>query len=76
MRGIARRLRDWRWIGAAMLCFVCAPAPAEQSFSLFQPTTEDVAPGVDHGRLPVFRHGVGEILRYRKIGVGVPGYVL
>jgi len=47
-KGIARRLRDLRWIGAAALCLIGAPAPADP-LGLFQPTTEDVAPGVDHG---------------------------
>ena len=39
------------WIGAAVLCLVSAPASTQQGspFSLFQPTMEDVAPGVDHG---------------------------
>jgi lipoprotein-anchoring transpeptidase ErfK/SrfK len=39
------------WIGAAVLSFVSAQAMAQQPspFSFFQPTMEDVAPGVDHG---------------------------
>jgi lipoprotein-anchoring transpeptidase ErfK/SrfK len=49
---ITKRVCDLGWIGAATLCLLCTPAtaPAQQSpLSLFQPTTEDVAPGVDHG---------------------------
>lgn len=40
------------WIGAAaVLCLVSAPVLAQQGspFPFFQPTMEDVAPGVDHG---------------------------
>ena len=40
-------------IGAALLCILAVPAVAQQNqsqgFPLFRPTTEDVAPGVDHG---------------------------
>ena len=50
MKSVAKRVRNLRWIGVAALCLFCAPAPAQQSpLSIFQPTTEDVAPGVDHG---------------------------
>jgi lipoprotein-anchoring transpeptidase ErfK/SrfK len=50
MRGLAKYLHNLRWIGVAALCLFCAPAPAQQSpLAIFQPTTEDVAPGVDHG---------------------------
>jgi lipoprotein-anchoring transpeptidase ErfK/SrfK len=39
------------WIGAAVLSFLSAQAMAQQPFPFpfFQPTMEDVAPGVDHG---------------------------
>jgi lipoprotein-anchoring transpeptidase ErfK/SrfK len=39
------------WLGAAVLCTVSGSVPAQQSQFLrsFQPTMEDVAPGVDHG---------------------------
>jgi lipoprotein-anchoring transpeptidase ErfK/SrfK len=39
------------WIGTAVLLFLSAQAIAQQPspFSFFQPTMEDVAPGVDHG---------------------------
>ncbi len=50
--GTARRMRDLGWIAAAVICVVCAPAGAEQQSlfpNIFQPTAEDVAPGVDHG---------------------------
>ena len=46
------------WTAVAVLWLASAPASAQQDslFSLFQPTIEDVAPGVDHGnsaaRLP------------------------
>ena len=38
-------------IAVAVFCLVSAPALAQQgsSFPFFQPTMEDVAPGVDHG---------------------------
>ena len=40
-------------IGAALLCILAVPAVAQQNqsqgFPLFRPTTDDVAPGVDHG---------------------------
>jgi lipoprotein-anchoring transpeptidase ErfK/SrfK len=42
----------WARIGAALLCMLAVPALAQdrsQSFPFFKPTTEDVAPGVDHG---------------------------
>jgi len=45
-------VRVWARIGAALLCMVAVPALAQdrsQSFPFFKPTTEDVAPGVDHG---------------------------
>jgi lipoprotein-anchoring transpeptidase ErfK/SrfK len=50
--GVARRVRDLAWIGAAFLGMLCAPAPGQpQSLlnSIFHPTIEDVAPGIDHG---------------------------
>jgi lipoprotein-anchoring transpeptidase ErfK/SrfK len=39
------------WLGAAVLCTASASVPAQQSPFLhnFQPTMEDVAPGIDHG---------------------------
>ncbi|MGO9703201.1 MAG: L,D-transpeptidase, partial [Xanthobacteraceae bacterium] len=39
------------WIGAAVLSLVSVQAIAQQAspFPFFQPTIEDVAPGVDHG---------------------------
>ncbi len=36
-------------IGAAMLCTVSAYAPAGAQTPLFQPTMQDVDPGIDHG---------------------------
>src|ERR1700683_1342556 len=54
MSSVTRRVRDLGWIGAAVLCVLCAPARAEQQRSplaIFQPTVEDAAPGVDHGNL-------------------------
>ena len=51
--GLARCVRGATWIGAALICVLCAPAPAQQQspsfFDIFKPTMEDVAPGVDHG---------------------------
>src|SRR5208282_4622473 len=50
-KGVAKRVRDLAWIGAAVL-WLCAPAAGQpQSIfsSIFQPTIEDVAPGIDHG---------------------------
>jgi lipoprotein-anchoring transpeptidase ErfK/SrfK len=52
---MTNRLRTLAQIGAAVLCVLAAPAPAQQrpqwsqSLTNFQPTIEDVAPGVDHG---------------------------
>ena len=51
-RGVARRVRDLAWIGAAMLCMLATPVPAQprpQLHTTYPPTMEDVAPGVDHG---------------------------
>ena len=43
-----RGLRSFAvWIGAAVLCTVCAHAQAQPS--LFTPTIQDVDPGIDHG---------------------------
>ncbi len=52
MKSIARRLGGLAWIGAAFLCLLSVPAPGQpQSLfgSIFQPTIEDVPPGIDHG---------------------------
>jgi lipoprotein-anchoring transpeptidase ErfK/SrfK len=49
---IARRVRSAAWIGAAIVCMLSTPAPAQppaQALANFQPTMADVAPGVDHG---------------------------
>jgi len=51
--------RDAALVGAAVLLMLCAPVAAQQRLqapATFQPTMEDVAPGIDHGnsddRLP------------------------
>ncbi|MGD0333070.1 MAG: L,D-transpeptidase [Xanthobacteraceae bacterium] len=52
MKSVAKRVGGLAWIGAAFLAMLCAPAPGQpQSLltSIFQPTIEDVAPGIDHG---------------------------
>jgi len=37
------------WIGAAILCMVPANVPAQPPLSGYQPTVQDVDPGIDHG---------------------------
>jgi lipoprotein-anchoring transpeptidase ErfK/SrfK len=37
------------WIGAAILCAVTAHAPVSAQTLIFQPTMQDVDPGIDHG---------------------------
>ncbi len=52
MKSVARRVGDLVWIGAAFLWLLSAPAPGQPQTllnSIFQPTIEDVPPGVDHG---------------------------
>ena len=50
-----KRVRHMARIGAALLCVLAVPALAQQHAqgtqpaSNFQPTIEDVAPGIDHG---------------------------
>jgi lipoprotein-anchoring transpeptidase ErfK/SrfK len=49
---VARRGRNMARIGAAILCMLATPVPAQQRsqpFDNFQPTMNDVAPGIDHG---------------------------
>jgi lipoprotein-anchoring transpeptidase ErfK/SrfK len=48
MKGLAGRVRELVWVGAAVLCVLPTPAPAD-FLDIFRPTMEDVAPGVDHG---------------------------
>ncbi len=52
MKSVARRVGGLAWIGAAFLWLLSAPAPGQPRTllnSTFQPTIEDVAPGIDHG---------------------------
>jgi len=52
MKSVARRAGGLAWIGAAFLWLLSAPAPVQRRTllnSTFQPTIEDVAPGIDHG---------------------------
>ena len=52
MKSVARRVGGLAWIGAAFLWLLSAPAPGQPQTllnSIFQPTIEDVPPGVDHG---------------------------
>ena len=52
MKSVARRAGGLAWIGAAFLWLLSAPAPGQPRTllnSTFQPTIEDVAPGIDHG---------------------------
>ncbi len=52
MKSVARRVGRLAWIGAAFLWLLSAPAPGQPQTllnSIFQPTIEDVPPGIDHG---------------------------
>jgi len=52
IKSVARRVGDLAWIGAAFLWLLSAPAPGQPRSlldSIFQPTIEDVPPGIDHG---------------------------
>ena len=52
MKSVARRVGCLAWIGAAFLWLLSAPAPGQPQTllnSIFQPTIEDVPPGIDHG---------------------------
>jgi lipoprotein-anchoring transpeptidase ErfK/SrfK len=52
MKSVARRVGGLAWIGAAFLWLLSSPAPGQPQTllnSIFQPTIEDVAPGIDHG---------------------------
>jgi len=52
MKSVARRVGRLAWIGVAFLWLLSAPAPGQPRTllnSTFQPTIEDVAPGIDHG---------------------------
>ncbi len=52
MKSVARRVGGLAWIGAAFLWLLSAPAPGQPRSlidSIFQPTIEDVPPGIDHG---------------------------
>jgi lipoprotein-anchoring transpeptidase ErfK/SrfK len=54
MKGVTKRLTNAARIGAALLCFFAMPALAQQRLQPatgFQPTAEDVPPGVDHGNV-------------------------
>jgi lipoprotein-anchoring transpeptidase ErfK/SrfK len=49
---VVRRVRSVALISAALVCMLSAPLPAQprsQPVYNFQPTMEDVAPGIDHG---------------------------
>jgi lipoprotein-anchoring transpeptidase ErfK/SrfK len=49
---LSGRGRKVAWIGAALLCLLSTPAPAQPRtlpLAGFQPTMADVPPGVDHG---------------------------
>ncbi len=37
------------WVGAVILCAIAASVPARAQTPLFQPTMQDVDPGIDHG---------------------------
>jgi lipoprotein-anchoring transpeptidase ErfK/SrfK len=52
MKSVARRVGRLAWIGAAFLWLLSAPAPGQPRSlidTIFQPTIEDVPPGIDHG---------------------------
>ncbi len=52
MKSVARRVGRLAWIGAAFLWLLSAPVPGQPQTllnSIFQPTIEDVPPGIDHG---------------------------
>ncbi|MGO9701014.1 MAG: L,D-transpeptidase [Xanthobacteraceae bacterium] len=52
--GVAKRLGNAARIGAALVCLFATPVPAQQRLQPaadFQPTVQDVPPGVDHGNV-------------------------
>jgi len=51
-KGAGKAVYDVALTSAAVLCLLCTPVPAEQRSMTpadFQPTMQDVPPGVDHG---------------------------
>jgi lipoprotein-anchoring transpeptidase ErfK/SrfK len=54
MEGVSKRFSNAVRIGAALACLFATPVPAQQRLqpaTAFQPTAEDVPPGVDHGNV-------------------------